>query len=107
MADLDTIVQAIVTLLIAIDGIGKVLDYSRYTASEKEKIDTYAFNGLLNCWIVTRESTKAYDRGAGATNVRSQHKIVIVGFRAITAGATSEHDHQMLAETVRSTLHAN
>ena len=104
---LTTIVAAIVGLLQQVNGIGKVLDYSRYTASEKERINTYVSGGLLNCWIVTRESTAAHDRGAGEGNVRDRHTISIEGFRAVTSAADSEKAHQDLVEAVRSVLHNN
>jgi hypothetical protein len=104
---LTTIIEAIVTLLQGVSGIGKVLDYSRYTSSEKERIDTYVSNGVLNAWIVTRESSAAHDRGAGPLNVRDQHKVVIEGFRAVASGAESEKLHQDLVEAVRAELHQN
>src|ERR1019366_9105765 len=104
---LTTIIEAIVTLLQGVSGMGKVLDYSRYTASEKERIDTYVSAGVLNAWIVTRESTAAHDRGAGPLNVRDQHKIVIEGFRAVASDAGSEQLHQDLVEAVRAKLHQN
>ena len=104
---LTTIVESIVTLLQPVTGIGKVLDYSRYTASEKQRLDTYVSGGLLNCWIVTRESTAAHDRGAGSLNVRDRHTIVIEGFRAVSSAADSEKSHQDMVEAVRSQLHAN
>lgn len=104
---LSDIVTEIVSLLGSIDGIGKVLDYSRYTASEKERNDTYVANGVLNCWIVSRSATAARDRGMGPKNIRSQHTILIEGFRAVTSAADSEKLHQDLAEKVRGKLHDN
>ncbi len=104
---LDNIVDAIVTLLRQVNGIGKVLDYSRYAPSEKERLDTYVSSGVLNCWIVTRESTAAHDRGAGPLNVRDRHTISIEGFRAVTSASNSERLHQDLVEAVRSILHNN
>jgi hypothetical protein len=104
---LSNIIDEITTLLSQVSGIGKVLDYSRYTPGEKERIETYVSGGLLNCWIVTRESTAAHDRGAGDNNVRDRHTISIEGFRAVSSAADSEKLHQVLAESVRSALHAN
>jgi hypothetical protein len=104
---LSTVVDAIVGLLEQVEGIGKVLDYSRYVSSERDRIETYVSGGLLNCWIVTRESTAAHDRGAGALNVRDRHTITIEGFRAVASGANSEKLHQEMVEAVRAALHAN
>ena len=104
---LSNIVDAIVGLLQQVEGIGKVLDYSRYASSERERIETYVSGGVLNCWIVTRESTAAHDRGAGLINVRDRHTISIEGFRAVTSAANSEKLHQELVEAVRTMLHAN
>ncbi len=84
-----------------------MLDYSRYTASEKERLDTYATGGLLNCWIVSMESTASHDRGAGERNVRDRHTILIEGFRSVTSAPDSEAAHQEMVEAIRSTLHAN
>lgn len=104
---LTTIINAVVTVLQGVSGIGKVLAYSRYTASEKERLDTYVTGGVLNPWIVTRESTTAHDRGAGPLNVRDQHKIAIEGFLAVTSAPDSEQNFQNLIEAVRSALHSN
>lgn len=104
---LSTILSEIVTLLNQVTGIGKVLDYSRYTPAEKERLDTYVSSGRLHCWIVTREATAARDAGAGPQNIRDQHAIVIHGYRAVTAAADSEKLHQDMAESVRTKLHQN
>ena len=104
---LTTIVESIVSVLTPITGIGKVLDYSRYSPSEKDRIDTYVSGGVLNCWIVTRESTESHDRGAGPLNIRDRHTIAIEGFRAVTAAANSEQLHQDMVESVRAALHNN
>lgn len=104
---ISTIVSEIVTLLGQIAGIGKVLEYSRYTPGEKERLDTYASDGVLNCWIVTREATATRDRGAGTKNIRDQHTVVIHGYRAVTSATGSEKLHQDLVESVRDKLHDN
>ncbi len=111
---LSNIIDAIVALLEGIDGMGKVLNYSRYTPEEGVHFETYvqkdpedSTKGLLHCWIVTRESTKSHDRGAGPVNIRDQHKIVIEGFRALQSGKTSELLHQEMAEAIRAKLHEN
>ena len=104
---LTTIVESIVALLQEVNGIGKVLDYSRYTSSEKQRIDTYVSGGVLNCWIVTRESTAAHDRGSGPLNIRDRHIISIEGFRAVSSPADSAKLHQDLVEAVRLKLHNN
>ena len=104
---LTTIIDAIVTELQQVPGIGHVLAYSRYTESEQQRIETYVSNGILNTWIVTRDSTAAHDRGVGPLNVRDRHKIVIEGFRAVTQAANSEQLHQDLVEAVRTQLHNN
>ncbi len=104
---LGTIITEIVTLLAQVSGIGKVLDYSRYTSGEKERLDTYVSGGVLNAWIVTREATAARDVGAGPKNIREQHSIVIHGYRAVTSAADSEKLHQDLVEAVRAKLHDN
>lgn len=104
---LSTITTEIVTLLGQIAGIGKVLEYSRYTPGEQERLETYVSGGLLNCWIVTREATATRDRGAGEKNIRDQHTIVIHGYRAVTSAVDSEKGHQNLVESVRDKLHDN
>ena len=104
---LSTITTEIVTLLGQIAGIGKVLEYSRYTPGEQERLETYVSGGLLNCWIVTREATATRDRGAGGKNIRDQHTIVIHGYRAVTSAVDSEKGHQNLVESVRDKLHDN
>lgn len=104
---LSNIVDSIVGLLEEVPNIGKVLDYSRYAASERERLDTYVSGGVLHCWIVTRESTAAHDVGAGEKNVRDRHTITLEGYRAVSSAADSEKLHQEMAEAVRSKLHAN
>ncbi|MBI2815457.1 MAG: hypothetical protein HYX72_00810 [Acidobacteria bacterium] len=104
---LSNVVDSIVSLLEQVQGIGKVLDYSRYAASERERLDTYVSGGVLHCWIVTRESTAAHDLGAGDKNVRDRHTITIEGYRAVASAADSERLHQEMAEAVRSALHNN
>src|SRR4051812_991243 len=103
---LTTIVDAVANVLNQVGGIGKVLAYSRYAASEKERIDSYVSGGVLNWWIGRRESTSAHDRGAGPQNVRNRHVIVIDGYRAVSSSASSEQAHQELAEAVRAALHS-
>jgi hypothetical protein len=107
MASLDTIVSGIVAIVGAVSGVGNAVKYLQHTPDEKSFNAAYVTNGVLNTWIVTREQSKAVDRGAGPDNVRDRHSIAIYGYLAVTAATTSEEQHQNTTEAVRLALRAN
>lgn len=104
---LSDILSAIATLLEGASGAGKVYANWRYFQNEKEIKDNCVASGIVNVAFVTREQTAAHDRGAGPSNARSRHKIVIEAFRAVASGAESEKAHQDLAEAFRDALHGS
>jgi len=103
---LDDIIQGIVTQVKAVPGIGVVLDYARYTPEQQRQEQTYVSNGILNAWVVDRESTKASFIAMGPVT-RSLHKITIDGYLAIQTAPDSKKTLQALAEAVASQLNSN
>lgn len=89
-----------------VPGIGVVLDYARYTPEQQQQEQTYVSNGILNAWVVDRESTKASFIAMGPVT-RGLHKITIDGYLAIKTGATSKQTLQNLAQAVANQLNAN
>ncbi len=102
---LTTMIDAIVALVAAVPGVGKVYAYRRFVPDEKTQIDLFVADGILNCWFVRREATAARDIGPQLW--RSRHLVSIEGFRAIESGAESEKAHQDLVEAIRASLDSN
>ncbi len=83
MATLSAIRGAIKTKLLAVSGIGKVHDYERYAANDKQFQDLYkdTASNRIKGWNLYREATSERDLYNGS--VRRVHTWRITGFMGI------------------------
>ena len=105
---LDSVIQAIQTIMLAIPDIGQVHSYIRFVTTEAGVIDKFQDPdnaGKIKAWTITRASTASDDRTTGGN--RDIHSIVIRGWASLVDANDSERDFQNLVELVRQTFKTN
>lgn len=100
MATLAQISGAIQTKLAAIAGVGKVHDYERFAAREKDFQDLYkdATSGRILGWNFYREATREIDLNNG--EVRRLHLWRIHGYMSLDDADTTGKTFQDLVESI-------
>lgn len=96
---LSTIRSAIITILEAVTGIGKVYDYERYAKSpDGFKLLFTSNDDKFHVWQLTRESTEEISE-MHTTNIR-RHTMVIRGYYALKDANATAKTFQDLIETI-------
>ena len=103
---LENNILAIKTILEGISGVANVYDTVRNWQTEKEfREAARSSSGVIQFWLLTRESTEAEDLGPQLTARR--HTIALHGYYGVNDAAASEKTFQALVESVAAAVGAN
>ncbi len=92
-------------ILAAVQGVANVSDHKKYVNDDNSFNSAFKSGNAINAWMLTRDSTKAEDRGPN--NEYDVHQIVVAGYMSVQESGATEAAFQALVETVRSTFNAN
>lgn len=84
----------------AVDDIGKVIDYKPSSRSIAEIIEQLIDEGIVNGWLIWRDSVEA--EYISNSEEEARHTYKMEGWREIESGGASEKTFQGLIEDIRA-----
>ena len=101
---LEIVRTAIVSLMQAVPGIGKVHAYERYAVQQRDFRDLYTTDGRLLGWHIRRVSSA--ERAVDTTQTEVVHRWRIQGVCGLEDGAATEIAFDTLIENLRAAFRA-